>query len=79
MRGAVQMEGPSPLLPAWLDFWLQPARAAWSRGLKSGASPLLLPDAHPSALQAHKGIHSHHSGSDQLQVQLCPLPTPGGP
>lgn len=39
----LQMEGPSPLLPAWLDFWLQPSRAAWSRGLKSGASPLLLP------------------------------------
>ena len=39
----LQMEGPSPLLPAWLDFWLQPSRAAWNRGLKSGASPLLLP------------------------------------
>lgn len=38
-----QMEGPSPLLPAWLDYWLQPSRAAWNRGLKSGASPLLLP------------------------------------
>ena len=37
------MRGPSPLLPAWLDFWLQPSRAAWNRGLKSGASPLLLP------------------------------------
>ena len=37
------MEGPSPLLPAWLDFWLQPSRAAWNRGLKSGVSPLLLP------------------------------------
>ena len=38
-----QMEGPSPLLAAWMDYWLQPSRAAWNRGLKSGASPLLLP------------------------------------
>ncbi|EIE23974.1 periplasmic binding protein-like II, partial [Coccomyxa subellipsoidea C-169] len=35
-----RMRGPSPLLPAWLDYWLQPSRAAWNRGLKSGASPL---------------------------------------
>ena len=47
----LQMEGPSPLLPAWLAFWLQPSRAAWNRGLKHGASPLLLPPQHTAPEQ----------------------------
>ena len=42
-----QGRGPSPLLPAWLDFGLQPARAERHRGLLAGASPLLLPEAPP--------------------------------
>ncbi len=37
---------PSPLLPAWCELALAPARAAPARGLRGGASPLLLP---PSA------------------------------
>ena len=60
------MEGPSPLLPAWLDFWLQPSRAAWSRGLKSGASPLLLP---PQSAAANQGTLP---GSSSYAVSASP-------
>ncbi|KAL4444599.1 hypothetical protein ABPG77_002416 [Micractinium sp. CCAP 211/92] len=35
----------SPLLPAWLELGLQPVHAERSKGLRGGASPLLLPDA----------------------------------
>lgn len=42
--GGNKESGPSPLLPLWLDYSLQPSRAAPSKGLTSGgASPLLLP------------------------------------
>ena len=71
-HAATQMKGPSPLLPAWLDFWLQPSRAAWSRGLKSGASPLLLPPAasrSPAASQAD----SQQGTDGQLQVRVLSL------
>ena len=60
--GLLQMEGPSPLLPAWLDFWLQPSRAAWNRGLKSGASPLLLP---PRSI-----THSQEGPADDAQYPV---------
>lgn len=33
----------SPLLPAWLELGLQPVHAQRSKGLRGGASPLLLP------------------------------------
>ena len=36
---------PSPLLPAWLELPLHPVRSQPSKGLKGGASPLLLPPA----------------------------------
>ena len=38
----------SPLLPQYLDFVVQPARAGDLRGGSGGASPLLLPDCAPS-------------------------------
>uniref|UniRef100_A0A383VEJ6 Uncharacterized protein n=1 Tax=Tetradesmus obliquus TaxID=3088 RepID=A0A383VEJ6_TETOB len=48
--------GPSPLLPSWLEFGISPARADVLMGFKSGASPILLPNAHvehkPAALAA---------------------------
>ena len=62
------MAGPSPLLPAWLDFWLQPSRAAWSRGLKSGASVLLLPDEAQPAASPSSGQHQVDEASEHLQV-----------
>ena len=36
---------PSPLLPAWMLYGLEPTRASRKRGLQGGASPLLLPGA----------------------------------
>jgi hypothetical protein len=56
-----QGAGPSPLLPAWLEFGLQPARAERRRGLLAGASPLLLPER-ASARCAARG---HARGSER--------------
>ncbi|GBF91197.1 hypothetical protein Rsub_04866 [Raphidocelis subcapitata] len=39
--------GPSPLLPAWLEFGVLPARAAALGSLRTGATPLLLPSPPP--------------------------------
>uniref|UniRef100_A0A7S0RPJ7 Uncharacterized protein n=1 Tax=Chlamydomonas leiostraca TaxID=1034604 RepID=A0A7S0RPJ7_9CHLO len=44
-HGGHLQRGPSPLLPSWLEFGLAPARVASLPGLKTGASPILLPDA----------------------------------
>lgn len=41
--GGSQMQGPSPLLPAWFEFGLMPSRAQHGRGLQLGATPLQLP------------------------------------
>ena len=65
------MQGPSPLLPAWLNYWLQPARAAWSRGLKAGASPLLLPKERLMSGAAQPAMQSRASGSERLQVSTA--------
>ena len=65
------MQGPSPLLPAWLSYWLQPARAAWNRGLKAGASPLLLPEERLLSRSAQPDMHSHASGNGRLQVSTA--------
>lgn len=66
--GGSRKLGPSPLLPLWLDFELQEARAARAKGLQSGsASPLLLPptvvppgravgDLPPSSAAGHEGL-----------------------
>ncbi|CAL8462508.1 g2041 [Coccomyxa elongata] len=59
-----RMEGPSPLLPAWLVYWVQPSRAAWNRGLKSGASPLLLPPSENAHLaNRHEQTASEPDGA----------------
>jgi len=41
--GGSRMQGPSPLLSAWLEFGLMPSRVQHSRGLQQGAAPLELP------------------------------------
>lgn len=41
--GGSELQGPSPLWPAWFEFGLMPSRVQHSRGLQPGASPLLLP------------------------------------
>ncbi|KAI3429510.1 hypothetical protein D9Q98_005599 [Chlorella vulgaris] len=43
--GGAEDGEPSPLLPAWFEIGLQPVHAPRSKGLRSGASPLLLPGA----------------------------------
>lgn len=48
-KGGHRQSGPSPLLPSWIEFALQPARIPSLPGLKTGASPLLLPDLPPPA------------------------------
>lgn len=48
-KGGHMGVGPSPLLPAWLEFGLQPERATTSTGLKYGAVPAMLPAAIPVA------------------------------
>jgi hypothetical protein len=45
MRCRAEDGEPSPLLPAWLELPLHPVRSQASKGLKGGASPLLLPAA----------------------------------
>ena len=49
--GGSQMQGPSPLLPAWFEFGLMPSRVQPSRGLHLGGSPLQLPGTLSSSQQ----------------------------
>ena len=41
--GGSRMQGPSPLLSAWLEFGLMPSRVQHGRALQQGATPLQLP------------------------------------
>lgn len=52
---------PSPLLPAWMELPLQPVRAQPSKGLRGGASPLLLPPA-AAAKQAQESRGEAEAG-----------------
>ena len=54
--GGSQMQGPSPLLPAWFEFGLMPSRAQHSRGLQLGATPLQLPGKSDLALASEDGV-----------------------
>lgn len=54
-RAAAPQLGPSPLLPSWLEFGLQPARVPSRPGLKTGASPLLLPEPDAAAARTEAG------------------------
>jgi hypothetical protein len=74
VRIAVQSKGPSPMLPAWLDFWMQPSRAAWQRGLKAGMSPLLLPPQERGLPGRRAGNGAGASGlEDGSQARCSPL------
>ncbi|MEW5310112.1 MAG: hypothetical protein WDW38_001941 [Sanguina aurantia] len=73
-RGGHQDKGPSPILPAWLEFGMQPERAITLPGLKTGASPLLLPPAAAAAAAAAAGSSTrgpllHHSSASRQQTQ----------
>ncbi len=71
--GGSQMQGPSPLLPAWFEFALQPSRMQPSRGLQLGASPLQLP-GHLSSLsqKEHHDVVSSSEGGSQLIGGVMP-------
>ena len=56
------------LLPAWLEFGLQPARVERRRGLLSGAAPLLLPEAAPH----HHSTHAAHGQAAARQRSGAP-------
>lgn len=72
-RGGHQDKGPSPILPAWLEFGMQPERAITLPGLKTGASPLLLPPAAAAAAAAAAGSSTggplRHSSASRQQTQ----------
>ena len=62
--GGQKGKGPSPLLPVWLDFCLQPQRMQAHRGLQQGAAPRLLPDlSHDVASQ-----YRHKYSSNELST-----------
>jgi len=64
--GGSQMQGPSPLLPAWFEFALQPSRMQPSRGLQLGASPLQLPGQLSSSQKEHDVVSSSEWGSQLI-------------
>lgn len=64
--GGSQMQGPSPLLPAWFEFALQPSRMQPSRGLQLGASPLQLPGQLSSSQEKHVVVSSSEWGSQLI-------------
>ena len=69
--GGSQMQGPSPLLPAWFEFALQPSRMQPSRGLQLGASPLQLP-GHLSSSQKEHDVVSSSEWASQLIDGVMP-------
>ncbi|KAK9817763.1 hypothetical protein WJX72_001828 [[Myrmecia] bisecta] len=60
-------QGPSPTLPLWLEFGLQPMRALSTRGLDRGTSPLLLPGG-PTVVDGAK------QGRPQADVNITVAP-----
>lgn len=48
-QGGDLLQGPSPLLPVWLEFSVVPTRAASLGTLRVGATPSLLPPSPPAA------------------------------
>lgn len=66
--GGSRMQGPSPLLPAWLEFGLMPSRVQHSRGLQQGAAPLQLPES----LTTSEGMHAATDDVDELLAGTMP-------
>lgn len=68
-KNALSGDGPSPLLPVWLDFCLQPQRLAAHRGLRQGAAPCLLPQ--PLSMQPpHPRGGESGSGQNDRSVDV---------
>lgn len=67
--GGSRMQGPSPLLPAWLEFGLMPSRVQHSRGLQQGAAPLQLSD---SVTSMSEGMQAGTDDVDELLADTMP-------
>jgi hypothetical protein len=63
-KGGHMQQGPSPILPSWLEFGLMPARKGSLAGLRTGASPLLLPAEFVPAWRAGPAL----LGREQLRL-----------
>eukprot|EP00878_Enallax_costatus_P040752 GHUV01047116.1.p1 GENE.GHUV01047116.1~~GHUV01047116.1.p1 ORF type:complete len:269 (+),score=63.83 GHUV01047116.1:54-860(+) len=61
--------GPSPVLPSWLEFCVSPARAETLNGLRSGASPVLLPNPPPLQLLQSTPLSSSNSSRTHHKKQ----------
>lgn len=67
--GGSRMQGPSPLLSAWLEFGLMPSRVQHSRGLQQGAAPLELPE---SVSSKSEGVQAGTNADDELDGGMMP-------
>ena len=65
-NGGDEGVGPSPLVPTWLEFGLQPKRVTAKRGLTIGASPLMLPATLPEESQPKQ--QADHGASESELV-----------
>ena len=68
--GGAEDGEPSPLLPAWLELPLQPARLR--KSLKGGASPLTLPLEDGSLTKKCRPVRSKLSGEAKLGGDMVP-------
>ena len=69
-NGGDQGVGPSPLVPTWLEFGLQPKRVTAKRGLTIGASPLMLPATLPEGSQSQQQADHGASKSELVNGNM---------
>ena len=67
--GGSRMQGPSPLLPAWLEFGLMPSRVQQGRALQQGATPLQLPG---TVTSSSEGMQAGTHAVDELIADRLP-------
>lgn len=68
--GGSRMQGPSPLLSAWLEFGLMPSRVQHGRALQQGATPLQLPGT--EAVETLEGMQAGTNAVDELVAGRLP-------
>lgn len=68
--GGSRMQGPSPLLSAWLEFGLMPSRVQHGRALQQGATPLQLPGT--VAEETLEGMQAGTNAVDELVAGRLP-------
>lgn len=69
--GGSNLAGPSPLLPAMFEYGLMPSRVISNRGLRSGASPLQLPNL-AALSHAKQQLPDVLEGSHAMDVNEMP-------